>query len=58
MKYISKQKGDTTYLIPTGDPPPGKVIKSDLPKYLEMKKRLLTKMQWKNEKDKKNASMN
>ena len=46
MKYISKRKGDTTYLIPTGDPPEDKIVKSDLPRYKRMKLELTQKMQW------------
>ena len=43
-KYIVKKKGDTKYLIPTGDPPPGKIVKSDIKRYNRLKEELVEKM--------------
>ena len=54
MKYLSRKKGDTKFLIPVGDPPPGKIVKSDIKKYRMLKAKLTQKMSWTKEND--NAS--
>jgi len=51
MKYKEIQKGDTTFMIPVGDPPEDKIIKGDVRKYKQMKKNLIQKMSWKIESD-------
>ena len=46
MKYIIKQSGNEKRIIPVGDPPEDKIIKSDIRKYQEIKKELVKKMSW------------